>query len=214
MSIAKQRFGLTKRTCHFVKDIRRRRTLYLTLVRSLFEHCSPIWSPTGKTIIDKLENFQKKCIKWVLSEENISYNDYIVYLRKCKQVDILPLAEKFKLNDLIFFHKILYELIPIKLPEYLVFFSGKSRLRSSHLDSLSIVNQLNTDNINPTYLNKSFFFRTYLTWNNLPLEIRQIVNPSTFKKEVTKHMWKLILMDISEEDDNWLAEDTILYDND
>ncbi len=214
LSIANQRFGLTKRTCHFVNDIQRRRTLYLTLIRSLFEHCSPIWSPTGKTLLDKLENFQKKCIKWVLSEESVSYNDYIVYLRKCRQVDVLPLVERFKLNDLILFHKVIYELIPLKLPEYLGFFSGQSRLRSSHLDSLSIVHHLQTNNLNVTYLNKSFFFRTHLIWNNLPLEIRQTTVPSVFKKEVIKHLWQLILMDISEDDNFWKNEDVGLSDND
>ena len=39
---ANQQYGLVRRTCHFVKDIRRRRALYLSLVRSQFEHCSPI----------------------------------------------------------------------------------------------------------------------------------------------------------------------------
>ena len=42
---ANQQFGLVKRTCNFVTDVRRRRVLYLTLVRSQFEHCSQIWRP-------------------------------------------------------------------------------------------------------------------------------------------------------------------------
>ncbi len=66
---ASQQFGLVKRTCHFVKDIKRRRALYLIMVRSQFEHCSQIWRPNTKTMIDKFEQFQKKCIKWILSEE-------------------------------------------------------------------------------------------------------------------------------------------------
>ena len=36
LSQASQQFGLVKRTCHFVKDVRRRRVLYLSLVRSQF----------------------------------------------------------------------------------------------------------------------------------------------------------------------------------
>ncbi|MCP4461111.1 MAG: hypothetical protein GY816_24285, partial [Cytophagales bacterium] len=73
---ASQQFGLTKRTCSFVKDTRRRRSLFLALVRSQFEHCSPIWRPTSKNSIDKFEGFQKRCIKWILSEEHISYQSY------------------------------------------------------------------------------------------------------------------------------------------
>ena len=57
---ASQQFGLLKRTCHFVQDLKRKRALYLTLVRSQFEHCSPVWRPCNKTAITKFENFQKK----------------------------------------------------------------------------------------------------------------------------------------------------------
>ena len=45
--------------CHFVTNKNRRRVLYPALVRSQFEHCSPIWRPCGNTMIDKFEKFQK-----------------------------------------------------------------------------------------------------------------------------------------------------------
>ena len=83
---ASQQMGLTKRTCSFVNDVKRRRALYLALVRSQFEHCSTIWRPTCKTGIEKFESFQKSCIKWILSEEHISYQSYDTYLTKCKEV--------------------------------------------------------------------------------------------------------------------------------
>ena len=41
-------------------------------------------------MIDKFEKFQKKCFKLILSEQELSYSNE-VYLRKCKQVNILPL---------------------------------------------------------------------------------------------------------------------------
>ena len=65
--MANQKYGLIRRTCHFVKDVQRRRTLYLTLVRSQFEHCSQVWCPTNnKTVIGKFENIQKKYIKCII----------------------------------------------------------------------------------------------------------------------------------------------------
>ena len=75
------------------------------------------------------------------------------------------------------------------------------------------MHHLHDNNLNVTYLNKSFFFRTYTIWNSLPFEIREIASSSVFKKEVVKHIWKLLLMDITEED-NWLTEDVSLSDND
>ena len=53
-----QQLGILKRTCHFVTNKNRRRVLYLALVRSHFEHCSPIWRPCGNTMINKFETFQ------------------------------------------------------------------------------------------------------------------------------------------------------------
>ena len=50
LSKAINQFNLLRRTCHFVKNSRKRRTLYLTLVRSLLEHGSQIWSPNISTL--------------------------------------------------------------------------------------------------------------------------------------------------------------------
>ena len=46
---------------------------------------------------------------------------------------------RFEFTDLILFHKILHGLIQVKFPPYLHFYSGKSRLRFCHLDTLSLV---------------------------------------------------------------------------
>ena len=205
-SKANQQFGITKRTCYFVKDIRRKRALYLSLIRSQFEHCSPIWRPYGKTMLNKLESLQKSCVKWILSEDYIRYNSYDIYIQKCRQVNLLPLSKRFELNDLILFHKVIYKLIPLKFPDYLAFFNGNSRLRSCHLDSLSIISNLQPTRFSKVYLKKSFFYRSHTEWNALPIQIRQIACPSSFKKELVKHLWKFVLdseqnIDSDDEDD-------------
>ena len=64
-------FNLLRRTCHFVNNSHKRRTLYLILVRSLLEHGSLIWSPSISAPI-KFENFQKLCLKWISKEQFIS----------------------------------------------------------------------------------------------------------------------------------------------
>ncbi len=183
-----QQFGITKRTCSFVNDMRRKRTLYLALIRSQFEHCSPIWRPTGKTSIMKFESFQKICIKWILSKEHLSYQSYETYINKCKHVNILPLGLKFDLNDLLFFHKIIQRQVPIKLPTYLKLFDGQTRLRTTHLDGRSYVSNLSIGK-STTLLNKSFFYRTHSLWNALPYELREIEGTSLFKTTLIKHMW-------------------------
>ena len=57
---AHQMLGFTNRTCHFTSDIRKRRSLYLPLVRSNFEHASIIWRPTAEQQLMNLSNYRKK----------------------------------------------------------------------------------------------------------------------------------------------------------
>ncbi len=208
-SKASQFLGLAKRTCHFVKDIKRRRALYLSLIRSQFEHCSPIWRPVHKTMLEKLESIQKRCIKWILSEEYYSYGCYEEYLKKCCQVNILPLAKHFDYNDLTFLFKIIHSLVPLKLPYYLEFFDGKSRLRSCHLDNLSLVSSIRpncSNTVSETNKNsalyKSFYYRVHLLWNELPFEIRECDCLSIFQNKLMKFLWKSTKEEINNHEGN------------
>ena len=62
-SKACQQLGIVRRNGHIVSDLKCRRALYLTLVRSQFENCSVIWRPCSKSLTDKLESLQKRAIK-------------------------------------------------------------------------------------------------------------------------------------------------------
>ena len=37
----------------------------------------------------------------------------------------------------------------------------------------------------------SFFYRSYLEWNLLPLDLRQIDKPEPFKSRLVKHLWQV-----------------------
>ena len=39
-------------------------------------------------------------------------------------------------------------------------------------------------------LSQSFFYRAHLIWNRLPISLREIIRPSTFKIELIKYLWK------------------------
>ena len=115
-------------------------------------------------MINKFEKFQKKCIKWILSEQELSYSNE-VYLRKFKQVNILPLLYRFMFNDINLFHKVVYKIIPVTMPDYLTPYSGDSLLRSTHLDNLSFVSNIALTTTSISNLNKSFFFRSHTLRN-------------------------------------------------
>ena len=197
---AKQKLGLMRRTCHFITNPNQRRILYMALVRSQFEHCSVVWRPVHKTYIDKIECLQKKCLKWVLGEEELSYSDHNVYINKCRKANVLPLSSRFELNDLLYLQKKIFRIIPLNLPNYISYYDGNSRLRNCHLDELCLVSSVqpkfNTSNISneisrSSFAN-SFFYRAHLKWNTLPRDIRAIACPIKFKATLTRYFWDIL----------------------
>ena len=137
------------------------------------------------------EKLQKKAIKWIFGEQNPHY-DQETYLNRCMQTQIIPMMKFFDLKDLVLFHKIVYETVPISLPNFIERYSGLGRLRQANLDSLSFVGYVNSNHINkfsrsPFY--KSFYHKVLHTWNSLPYHIRCIPDIPTFKHKIETYFW-------------------------
>ena len=207
-SKANRMFGLLKRTCHFVKNRCQRRSLYLAMIRSQFEHCSNVWAPSSVTTLNKLEGLQKRAVKWIMHEEYHSYSDEVYFVR-CKELDLMPLKFRFKMNDLKLLHKILNRKSQISLPQYIKFHNGQNSLRSSHLDELSLISDIkpkisknypsqNTD-IKISTLSQfanSYFYRSINYWNPLPIALRRIANPTEFQNGLIKCLWEQARPDV------------------
>ena len=102
---------------------------------------------------------------------------------------------------MIFFHDILCRRIPMYIPQYLNFFDGKSRLRSTHLDSLSIVSKLSHGCTGVRNLEKSFYYRSHNVWNSLPFSIRSCWNKLEFKNKIISYFWEQAKTEFIESDD-------------
>ena len=169
------------------------------MVRSIFQHCPVVWRPSSNSVINKIESIQKRAIKWINYDYSQSYtsNDYLYYTH-CKQIDILPIRYRFDYNDLKLFHLIIHKMSPIQLPSYLRFFEGTT-LRSSHYDNLSLIsNVFPAGQVNPSSnrgFSNSYFYRTHLLWNRLPLSLREIISPSEFKSKLIKYIWEEFVTD-------------------
>ena len=198
-SKANQKLAMLKRNCNFVNNARMKRSLYLTLVRSIFEHCPIVWRPASSSPVDKLESIQKRAFKWIFDDLTSSYSCMELYYAHCKQLNILPIKFRFDYHDLKMFHIIVNEYICVKIPAYLKPFS-ENRLRSSHLDYKCYVSDISPRNLN-SYQNSStnrsnsafgnsFFYRTHLLWNRLPLSLRETTNINHFKSELKAHIWR------------------------
>ena len=144
-------------------------------------------------LVNNFEVIQKNAIKWILNEEFVSYSNYETYLRKCKNLNILPISKHFELTDLCFFHKVLNGYVSTKLPNYVVKYRGNSRLRNKHLDTDCYVSELEQNSkcklSIPIF--KNFFYRTTFLWNKLPRDIRDISN--TISSMYSNHYIKKVL---------------------
>ena len=109
-------------------------------------------------------------------------------------INILPISKHFDLKDLCFFHKIVNDLIPIKLPDYVTKYRGNSRLRNKNLEvdaDCYICNLGEGGKFNSTSpIFKSFYYRTTFLWNKLPPDIRIISSIHIFKSRVKQFLWE------------------------
>ena len=110
---------MIRQTCHFVKNIAQKRSLYIAIVKSLFEHCGEIWGPNVVTTINKFEPIQKKAVKWILAEGNKKYSEQ-EYHSKLHKLELLPLHYFFAVKKLKLFHNIVNETSFITMPAYLI----------------------------------------------------------------------------------------------
>ena len=201
LSKARQKLGLLKRTCSFSKNLRHRKTLYLSIVRSLFEHCSVIWRPVSTNNIDKFEAIQKNAVKWICNQVYVRYS-LQEYNNKLKSLDILPLNSKFDMNNLRLFHGIVYGESPIELPSFLVSRTDgmlnadlSGRFFQRHTRNAAAFDQLMFKcTLTPTVnsMGNMFFVPTYKLWNSLPIILREIKCKARFKIELKKHFRELI----------------------
>ena len=213
-SKASSRLGLVRRTCHFVQCPRQKCVLYLSLVRSLYEHASIIWRPCSDNLIGKLEKVQKRAVKWILSEQGHHYNEF-EYFRRLQDLELLPIQSRFILNDLVFFHKIFYCYCPVAFPNYLKVAVQEDlsddRLRSRIVPpdylgasirnefedlKLDLFSMICTIDIEKQVFRNSFFVRSHFMWNRLPLSLRSTSSHQVFKYKLIKHLWYLALSDL------------------
>ena len=130
-------------------------------------------------------------------EDYHHYSDS-VYKAKLRELDLLPIEQRFVLGDLILFHKVINNEVCIEFPDYLELIdprelltepstepSGNRRLLTTHKDPLYFVCNIN-DRVN--VFRHSFFYRTHNLWNRLPLELRMIVDATQFENELRKHL--------------------------
>ena len=102
--------GYIKRSTHNIKSLAARRTLYLSLVRPQLGYAAQVWAPQSIELIARLEQIQRRALKYIL---DLSFITNTTYSQRLSQLQLLPLTYWHEYLDLIFFFKCVNGIIDV-----------------------------------------------------------------------------------------------------
>jgi hypothetical protein len=122
-------------------------TLFYSLVRSVLEYCSPVWSPYYSVHINDIERAQKRCLRFLTRKFNYG-RSLSNYGERLSKFGVIPLHARRDRYDLLCLHKILHS--SIRSPELLsaLNINIKYRSRCPHTFALQVYKN-NTSYYNP-----------------------------------------------------------------
>ena len=179
-----------------LKNIAQKCSLYIAIVRSLFEHCGEIWGPNLATTINKFKPIPKIAVKWILAEGNKKYSEQ-KYHSKLHKLELLPLHYFFAVKKLKLFHYIVNETSCITMPAYLI----------KKLTSRTVDNSYNFE-ISPRIklpiirsFGSSFFPPNTELWNSLLFDVKSTSTHYHFLTELKRYFWSKIITEYEFEPD-------------
>ena len=96
-------------------------------------------------------------------------------------------------NDLLLFYKIVNSLIPVKLPDYITVCQPEGTRytrRNAQIHDMTDISTYRSGIVPSTdAFRYSFFYRTMVSWNGLPVDVRQSECISKFKLSLVRHLW-------------------------
>ncbi|CAB3998405.1 Hypothetical predicted protein, partial [Paramuricea clavata] len=129
ISKANKMLGVLKRTCTQLTDIKARRTLYLTHVKSQLCYASEVWSPVNNIQLSKrIERVQRRATRWIM----ISRRGELSYKERLLALDLLPLTFDREVKDLVYLYKALFGYVNVDVSNCVSFVShGRTRLSNT-----------------------------------------------------------------------------------
>ena len=151
-------------------------TIYNSYINSNFNYCSVVWMLSNKTNLKKLENTNKRALRFVTSKDHLSYEAI------CEQEDQLNIQRKCIKATAIMMYKIRKGLSPSYLNELFSIHTTQYEMRDNERYSLPAFNTVQYGKNSIRYLGAKL-------WNNIPVNIKTSVSLNTFKSAI--HKWLL-----------------------
>ena len=107
----------------------------------------------------------------------------------------MPLCYKFLYSDLVLFYKILNDLVPIDLPDYV---TRRTNTRSSSDGPVMFGLSFDNPSNHKSVFTHSFFPRCISNWNNLPSDVRSSISLNEFCSNIRAWIWASVASQITE----------------
>ena len=174
ISKANKILGVLKRTCCQLTDMKTRRTLYLSLVKSQLSFAPEVWFAANNDQLSKrVERVQRRATRWIM----MSIRGELSYKERLSALNLLPLSFDRKIKDLVFLYKALFGYVNVNVSNYVSFVShGRLRLSNSSKYILQIqICRTNT-------FQSPYYNRVVKVWNIVCKDVclNTVSSPNTF----------------------------------
>ena len=155
------------------------KSVAVALVSSRLDYANSLLYGTSKSNICKLQRVQSSLAKLVIRKPNISSRDALYNLHW------LPIDRRIDFKISVLTYKLLHSGSPSYLSSLLHFYTPLRALRSSDLDLLY------QPSVSSVIGSRAFQVAAPVTWNKIPLLIRQSSTLHTFRRHLKTHLFTL-----------------------
>jgi hypothetical protein len=177
------RLWLILRTVGFDSPAKIKQTLYLTLVRSILEFGSTVWSPTSKELLSLLESVQRKATHIIVNNKPRWIEGYKNYKERLLECNLLPTSYRREITDIITFLRSFNSNTGYDCFKYVKFqVAGEGVTTRNQARGLTLI-------VKQTKLLVSAqFYPVRLTnlWNSLPYHLRERLIPLDDKEKIKR----------------------------
>ena len=146
---------------------------YNSLIRSILDHTSIIWSPYTQKNIQSVESVQRRAARFVTN----NYSPYTSVTNMLTDLGWKPLSYRRNELRLLMFYKIVHHLVDINVDTLLILLPSIHITRGHDERFLQLPTRINT------YLH-SFFPSAMKLWSQLSSEVIHLTNYADFKNKI------------------------------
>jgi len=176
---ANSTLGIIRRAFKYLNE-RNFVPIYKAMVRSHLDYAVPIWSPSLQTLIDAIENVQRRATKQIPGLKDMTYDE------RLKKLNLPTLAFRRIRGDMIEVFKLLRGVYDTDVRELLPLRKDTAERTSARGHNWTLFQQGSTKRIR----NKSFTVRVASTWNGLPQSVVEAPSLNAFKNRLDKY-WSM-----------------------